>query len=328
MDVYPYQVGGHGLLQWDVREPNRLFKPVIQKELAFYLSLHSSITPDQIIPLRQFLPKFYGVFQKSIRALSESTVASTMTQIELTQEAPGNANGDPSENVAEWVEQYSKMRYSSSLSLHPTLKSNSEEGVESSPLFIGLFDVNASWSCPCALDVKVGTRHYDDDATEQKRARHISKASASTTAQFGIRLCGMQTFNAELGTTDRIGKLAQRKLDTEGLPVHLRHFFWNGIELRTDVIREILPMLKELRNVLEAQTLLSFYSSSVLIAYEGSIERTKVLKENGQRIASIWMIDFAHTQPRRHAEDNDDGVAFGLLTLISLLEGLLQASED
>jgi inositol-polyphosphate multikinase len=45
---------------------------------------------------------------------------------------------------------------------------------------------------PNILDIKLGTRLYDDEASEEKRARMIKKAEETTSFETGVRLTGFQ----------------------------------------------------------------------------------------------------------------------------------------
>ena len=45
---------------------------------------------------------------------------------------------------------------------------------------------------PNILDIKLGTRLYDDEASEEKKARMIKTAAATTSFTTGIRLTGFQ----------------------------------------------------------------------------------------------------------------------------------------
>ncbi len=67
------------------------------------------------------------------------------------------------------------------------------------PEFILLENVTSQFQYPCIIDLKMGTRSYGDDFSEEKRKSHIAKAEATTSATLGMRICGMQVCIKALG---------------------------------------------------------------------------------------------------------------------------------
>lgn len=45
---------------------------------------------------------------------------------------------------------------------------------------------------PCIMDMKIGRRLYDDDATPEKTERMIKKSATSTSGSVGFRISGMR----------------------------------------------------------------------------------------------------------------------------------------
>jgi len=50
---------------------------------------------------------------------------------------------------------------------------------------------------PNILDIKLGTRLYDDGASEEKKARMIQTAKDTTSFETGVRLTGFQVGNVQ-----------------------------------------------------------------------------------------------------------------------------------
>ena len=48
------------------------------------------------------------------------------------------------------------------------------------------------FSKPNILDIKLGTQLYDDEASEEKKARMIQTVKATTSVETGVRLTGFQ----------------------------------------------------------------------------------------------------------------------------------------
>ena len=145
------------------------------------------------------------------------------------------------------------------------------------------------------------------------------------------------------------------KLCQEGFREELVTFLHNGEQFRMELIEPLLYKLRKLYKVIEKQNSYRFYSSSLLLMYEGDMQRkcschtekeqdtyrqteninrscnTCSLNKNGKFNShhsckvDVRMIDFAHTTYGVFAGDPvrngpDSGYLFGLKNLIRLLE--------
>ena len=86
-----------------------------------------------------------------------------------------------------------------------------------------------------------------------------------------MRLGGMQVYQANIGRYICRSKTYGRGLTTAGLKSALRQFFSDGLTIRSDVIRALLQRLSQLRELLASLDSFRFYTSSLLITYDGGV---------------------------------------------------------
>ncbi|PRP79783.1 mitochondrial nucleoid factor 1 [Planoprotostelium fungivorum] len=291
---HPFQVSGHGAL---LKLPeDKVCKPLIERELAFYESLDSQ---NQLVP---FVSTFHGTLELELpkdkvqRWIDEIQEAETSGEDEQHQNSPNP-----------WALKISRKTFTS------LLKTHNEERFFTRYLVLG--DLTSRFHHPSICDIKIGTRQYGDDATPDKRSRHMRKCAATTSGQIGVRLCGQVVWQPSTRTYTRVDKYQGRSMSIEVLKKTISNFFWNGKVYNTSILLSFIQKLKILHKIAQTELNYRLYSTSLLLLYEGS--ENPSYKDVG---VDIKMIDFAHAFPKSGKTNNDDGYAYGLGNLIQILE--------
>ena len=149
----------------------------------------------------------------------------------------------------------------------------------------------------------MGTRQHGDDASAEKRKRQMAKCASTTSGSLGVRLCGMQVFRQDLSDYCWKDKYFGRRLNPEGLREALHDFFHTGLVLKVTAVKSVLKKLKSLREAIEKQSSFRFYSTSLLIAYEGASDPCHLMHAEALPLpppaastrTDVKLIDFAHS---------------------------------
>uniref|UniRef100_A0A8C3V660 Kinase n=1 Tax=Catharus ustulatus TaxID=91951 RepID=A0A8C3V660_CATUS len=251
LQPFVHQVGGHtSMLTYD---EHTICKPLVSQELSFYESLP--------LAMRQFTPQYKGkgssgplTFLKIIptspgtdflhcQPLESRNILlwSSKTQcvpLCALSSCPGkmllrtdlqyhtdslleDANGKQAERKSynPWGLHCHRQHLNRMSSKHNENKLHQ---------FLLLENVVSKCSYPCILDLKMGTRQHGDDASEEKKARHIKKCEQSTSASLGVRIC-VATWLWVLSERGPLSLCHCHSVSSWNPSPHLRHCFYTKI---------------------------------------------------------------------------------------------------
>jgi hypothetical protein len=158
--------------------------------------------------------------------------------------------------------------------------------------YLVLEDLTSQYKQPCVLDLKLGTRQHGLNETAAKIKSKTNKVKNSTSSSLGLRVCGMQVFHP--GDQEFLfrDKYFGRSIDAGAFEENLLDFLYNGSAdvadassnaepssktrkrrgfFREDLVPLLVERLEAFKKVVGLQTQYRFYSSSLLLLYEGAV---------------------------------------------------------
>lgn len=169
-----------------------------------------------------------------------------------------------------------------------------------------------------------------------------------------MRFCGSQRYSASTNSFQKLDKYIGRKCDEAGLRDLLRNFFTTSGYLRRDVLVQVMQQVGDLKRRLAKLDQYRFYSSSLLIVYDGlpsynsrldsydsdgddnSMDSDKFFSGSSSKhqLARIKMIDFANVTFPGFLNDTtvhsgpDAGCILGLGNLMNIIDELISEDSD
>ncbi|KAG4304024.1 hypothetical protein PORY_002547 [Pneumocystis oryctolagi] len=146
---------------------------------------------------------------------------------------------------------------------------------------------------PSMIDVKLGARLWDDDASPEKRERLDWVSKHTTSGCLGFRISAMQKWSASDGTYQTYSREWGKSLTSATVGTGLRTFF-SGVETfeqRNRIVCEWIDSLSQIQDVL-CKTEVRLYSSSLFFVYES--DPVSLARRMGKDSAECVVQDSSH----------------------------------
>uniref|UniRef100_A0A0N4ZNM8 Kinase n=1 Tax=Parastrongyloides trichosuri TaxID=131310 RepID=A0A0N4ZNM8_PARTI len=315
---FNHQVGGHfGMFCCN----GHVCKPLNQREYLFYSSIDEILFP--------YTAKFCGIGKLSInfnKCNDNETNSNVIMRTDISLTCHNTYLNNDDDKMRFFINNIDKSIFAIGNNCNSWASQCQSKAIQklveskNDKQFIFLEDIVSIYKKPCVVDLKMGTRQYGDHATAEKKASQTQKSESSTSGTLGVRIVGMQIWDKDEKKYLQVNKYEGREMTEYHFLETILHFFKRAGQERR---RNLFEKLTGLKKVLLDAEGFRFYSSSILIAFEGDDSSDK------NTSVSLSMIDFAHSTFNGFKEEDitytgyDEGYLLGVTYLINILYGYI-----
>ncbi|KAG2679033.1 hypothetical protein I3760_11G031300 [Carya illinoinensis] len=197
-----------------------------------------------------------------------------------------------------------------------------------------LQDFVSSHLNPSIMDIKIGSRTWPPQASEDYIQTCLKRDRHTTSIALGFMISGLQVRGSQESETWKPDKKLVKKFTAKDVRLVLRKFVSSNTSVDTGMDPDcslastvyggsagILAQLLELKKWFEGQTIYHFYSCSVIMVYD----KESVVKERNSG-AEVKLVDFAHVSEGKGVIDHN--FLGGLCSLIKFITEILTSSDE
>ncbi|XP_071808545.1 uncharacterized protein [Asterias amurensis] len=139
---------------------------------------------------------------------------------------------------------------------------------DTSLVYLKINDVTTRFRKPCIMDVKIGSKSYEDGVSLRKV--ELAKQKYPNLEKIGFQILGMRVYHPATDEFECQDKFYGRSLHVDNAIEGFARYLNVVDGIRIDVIPEFLKQLKQIQRWFMNQKQLHFFSSSLLFVYEGA----------------------------------------------------------
>uniref|UniRef100_A0A1J3JZA9 Inositol polyphosphate multikinase n=1 Tax=Noccaea caerulescens TaxID=107243 RepID=A0A1J3JZA9_NOCCA len=211
------------------------------------------------------------------------------------------------------------------------------EGSDGGTMIV-LENLLAKYSKPSVMDVKMGSRTWYPEASEEYIQKCLRKDTASTTVLAGFRISGFEVYDHKELSFWKPDRKLLNGIKVDGVRSALRKFVSSNTLSETSSKPDcafassvyggsngILAQLLELKTWFESQTFYHFNSCSILMVYEND----SILEGNDDDARpQVKLVDFAHVLDNDGIGVIDHNFLGGLCSFINFIRDVLQSQDE